>query len=82
MNKTYPSAVDALRDILRDGQRLAFGGFGLCGIPEALIAAVKDLGAQNLTAIANNAGVDGFGLGVLLNSRKSTRLNSSRKSVV
>ena len=66
MNKTYPSAVDALRDILKDGQKIAVGGFGLCGIPEALIQAVKDLGAQNLTAIANNAGVDGFGLGLLL----------------
>ena len=58
MNKTYPSAADALRDILKDGQKIAVGGFGLCGIPEALIQAVKDLGAQNLTAIANNAGVD------------------------
>ena len=77
MNKTYPSAVDALRDILKDGQRLAVGGFGLCGIPEALITAVKDLGAQNLTAISNNAGVDGFGLGLLLNSRQVKKMVAS-----
>jgi 3-oxoacid CoA-transferase subunit A len=77
MNETYPSAVDALRDILKDGQRLAVGGFGLCGIPEALIAAVKDLGAQNLTAISNNAGVDGFGLGLLLNSRQVKKMVAS-----
>ena len=77
MNKTYPSAVDALRDILKDGQKLAVGGFGLCGIPEALIQAVKDLGAQNLTAIANNAGVDGFGLGLLLNSRQVKKMVAS-----
>ena len=77
MNKTYPSAVDALRDILKDGQKLAVGGFGLCGIPEALIQAVKDLGAQNLTAIANNAGVDGFGLGLLLNSRQVKKMDST-----
>ena len=77
MNKTYPSAVDALRDILKDSQRLAVGGFGLCGIPEALIAAVKDLGAQNLTAISNNAGVDGFGLGLLLNSRQVKKMVAS-----
>ena len=77
MNKTYPSATDALRDILKDGQKLAVGGFGLCGIPEALIQAVKDLGAQNLTAISNNAGVDGFGLGLLLNSRQVKRMVAS-----
>jgi 3-oxoacid CoA-transferase subunit A len=77
MNKTYPSAVDALRDILRDGQKLAVGGFGLCGIPEALIVAVKDLGAQNLTAISNNAGVDDFGLGLLLKSRQVKKMVAS-----
>ena len=77
MNKTYPSAVDALRDILKDGQKLAVGGFGLCGIPEALILAVKELGAQNLTAVSNNAGVDGFGLGILLNSRQVKKMVSS-----
>ena len=58
MNKLYPSATAALKDILKDGQTLGVGGFGLCGIPEALIAAVRDLGVQNLTCISNNAGVD------------------------
>ena len=77
MNKTYPSAVDALRDILKDGQKLGVGGFGLCGIPEALIEAVKQLGAQNLTAVSNNAGVDGFGLGILLNSRQVKKMVAS-----
>lgn len=62
---------------MKDGQKLAVGGFGLCGIPEALIQAVKDLGAQNLTAIANNAGVDNFGLGLLLNSRQVKRMVAS-----
>lgn len=70
MNKIFPSARAALEDILKDGQTLAVGGFGLCGIPEALIAAVKDLGAKNLTAISNNAGVDDFGLGILLATRQ------------
>ena len=63
MNKVYPSAREALADIAKDGQVYAVGGFGLCGIPEALIAALRDSGVQNLTAISNNAGVDGFGLG-------------------
>jgi 3-oxoacid CoA-transferase subunit A len=66
MNKTYPSAIEALRDVLKDGQTIGVGGFGLCGIPEALIIAVRDLGVQNLSDISNNAGVDGFGLGLLL----------------
>ncbi len=70
MNKIFPSARAALEDILKDGQILAVGGFGLCGIPEALISAVKDLGAKNLTAISNNAGVDDFGLGILLQTRQ------------
>jgi 3-oxoacid CoA-transferase subunit A len=77
MNKLYPSAKDALTGILKDGQTIAVGGFGLCGIPEALIAAVKDLGVQNLTCISNNAGVDGFGLGVLLESRQVRRMIAS-----
>ena len=77
MNKLYPSAKDALTGILKDGQTIAVGGFGLCGIPEALIAAVKDLGVQNLTCISNNAGVDGFGLGVLLESRQVHRMIAS-----
>lgn len=77
MNKIFPSARAALEDILKDGQTLAVGGFGLCGIPEALIAAVKDLGAQNLTAISNNAGVDDFGLGILLVTRQVKKMISS-----
>jgi 3-oxoacid CoA-transferase subunit A len=77
MNKLYPSAKDALTGILKDGQTIAVGGFGLCGIPEALIAAVKNLGVQNLTCISNNAGVDGFGLGVLLESRQVRRMIAS-----
>jgi len=77
MNKLYPSAKDALIGILKDGQTIAVGGFGLCGIPEALIAAVKDLGVQNLTCISNNAGVDGFGLGILLESRQVRRMIAS-----
>ena len=77
MNKILPSARTALEDILKDGQTLAVGGFGLCGIPEALIAAVKDLGAKNLTAISNNAGVDDFGLGILLATRQVKKMISS-----
>jgi len=77
MNKIFPSARAALDDILKDGQTLAVGGFGLCGIPEALIAAVKDLGAKNLTAISNNAGVDDFGLGILLATRQVKKMISS-----
>jgi len=77
MNKIYPSAAAALAGIVRDGQLLAVGGFGLCGIPEALIDALKDSGARNLTAISNNAGVDGFGLGKLLETRQITKMISS-----
>jgi len=77
MNKIFPSARAALEDILKDGQTLAVGGFGLCGIPEALIATVKDLGAKNLTAISNNAGVDDFGLGILLATRQVKKMISS-----
>jgi 3-oxoacid CoA-transferase subunit A len=77
MNKLYPSARAALEDVLKDNMTLAVGGFGLCGIPEALILAVRDLGAQNLTAISNNAGVDGKGLGVLLESRQVKKMISS-----
>jgi 3-oxoacid CoA-transferase subunit A len=65
VNKIYPSAAQALDGIVKDGQLLAVGGFGLCGIPEALIDALKDSGAKGLTVISNNAGVDGFGLGQL-----------------
>ena len=77
MKKVYPSAAKALEGIVRDGQLLAVGGFGLCGIPEALIAALRDSGAKNLTVISNNAGVDGFGLGLLLETRQIKRMISS-----
>ena len=77
MNKIYPSADAALADILRDGQLLAVGGFGLCGIPEALIEAVKTAGAKDLTVISNNAGVDDFGLGKLLVTRQIKKMVSS-----
>jgi 3-oxoacid CoA-transferase subunit A len=75
--KRYPNADDALRDVVRDGQTLAVGGFGLCGIPEALIAALHDSGAKGLTVISNNAGVDGFGLGQLLTTRQIKKMISS-----
>ena len=77
MNKIYPSAAAALQGIVRDGQLLAVGGFGLCGIPEALIAALRDSGAKDLTVISNNAGVDGFGLGQLLQTRQIRKMISS-----
>src|SRR5213596_2061066 len=77
MKKVYPSAAEALKGIVKDGQLLAVGGFGLCGIPEALIEALKDSGVQNLSVISNNAGVDGFGLGKLLQTRQIKRMISS-----
>ena len=76
-NKVYESAQAALQDIVKDGQTLAVGGFGLCGIPEALIAALKDTGAKQLTCISNNAGVDGFGLGILLETKQIKKMISS-----
>ena len=76
-SKQYDSAEQALRDLVADGQILAVGGFGLCGIPEALIAALRDSGAKDLTVISNNAGVDGFGLGQLLESRQIRKMISS-----
>jgi 3-oxoacid CoA-transferase subunit A len=77
MNKIYPDAKAALAGIVADGQTIAVGGFGLCGIPEALIAALRDTGATGLTAISNNAGVDGFGLGQLLETRQIKKMISS-----
>ena len=77
MNKVYPSAAAALEGIVRDGQLIAVGGFGLCGIPEALIAALRDSGVKDLTVISNNAGVDGFGLGQLLTTRQIKRMIAS-----
>jgi len=77
MNKVYASAAEALAGVVRDGQTIAVGGFGLCGIPEALIGALRDSGAKQLTCISNNAGVDGFGLGLLLATRQIRKMISS-----
>ncbi|WP_198388595.1 CoA transferase subunit A, partial [Burkholderia ubonensis] len=77
MNKVYPSAAAALEGIVQDGQTFAVGGFGLCGIPEALIGALRDSGVKGITCISNNAGVDGFGLGLLLETRQIRRMISS-----
>ena len=77
MNKIFPSAADALQGVVADGQLFAVGGFGLCGIPEALIDALRDSGKKDLTVISNNAGVDGFGLGKLLETRQIKKMISS-----
>ena len=77
MNKIYSSAESALQGLVEDGMTLAVGGFGLCGSPEALIAALRDTGKRELTVISNNAGVDGFGLGQLLTTRQIRKMISS-----
>jgi 3-oxoacid CoA-transferase subunit A len=77
VNKIYPSAAAAIKGVVQSGQLIAVGGFGLCGIPEALIDAIKDSGVQNLTAISNNAGVDDFGLGKLLQTRQIKKMIAS-----
>jgi len=77
VNKIFPSAQAALQGVVKDGQLMAVGGFGLCGIPEALIEALKASGTKNLTVISNNAGVDDFGLGKLLQTRQIKRMISS-----
>ncbi|BDP42054.1 succinyl-CoA--3-ketoacid-CoA transferase [Deinococcus aetherius] len=77
MNKVYASAAEALRDVVQDGQTVAVGGFGLCGIPEQLILALRDSGVKELTAVSNNAGVDDWGLGLLLQTRQIRRMISS-----
>ncbi len=77
MNKVFSDAATALDGVVKDGQTIAVGGFGLCGIPEALIAALRDSGVKGLTAISNNAGVDGFGLGQLLETRQIKKMVSS-----
>jgi 3-oxoacid CoA-transferase subunit A len=77
MNKVYGSARLALDGVISSGQTLAVGGFGLCGIPESLIAAVRDSGARELTCISNNAGIDGFGLGMLLQTRQVRKMIAS-----
>src|SRR5512145_3409774 len=77
MKKVYPSPTAALAGVAKDGQTIAVGGFGLCGIPEALISALRDTGVKNLTCVSNNAGVDGFGLGLLLTTRQIRKMVSS-----
>lgn len=77
MNKIYPDARSALADILKDGMTLMSGGFGLCGIPQRLIEAVHELKVKDLTVISNNAGVDGAGLGILLETRQIKKMISS-----
>jgi 3-oxoacid CoA-transferase subunit A len=77
MNKVYPDTKSALDGLLFDGMTIMSGGFGLCGIPEKLIAALRDSGVKNLTVISNNAGVDDFGLGLLLQTRQIKRMISS-----
>ena len=77
MRKIYGSAAEALDGVLFDGMTIASGGFGLCGIPELLIAAIRDAGTRDLTVASNNAGVDDFGLGVLLQARQVKKMISS-----
>ncbi|MFO1166840.1 MAG: CoA transferase subunit A [Rhodoblastus sp.] len=77
MQKVYSDATSALAGLVKDGMTIMCGGFGLCGIPEVLIQALKDTGAKNLTAISNNAGTDGFGLGLLLETRQIRKMISS-----
>lgn len=76
-SKLYPDAATALEGLLFDGMSIMSGGFGLCGIPEKLIAALRDAGVKGLTVISNNAGVDGFGLGQLLETRQIAKMISS-----
>ena len=77
MNKIYPDAAAAFAGLLRDGMTIMSGGFGLCGIPELLVAAIRDSGVTGLTMISNNAGIDGAGLGLLLESRQIRKMISS-----
>lgn len=77
MNKVVANAAEALADVVANNQTVAVGGFGLCGIPEALIDALKDTGVTGLTCISNNAGVDGFGLGKLLETKQIKKMIAS-----
>jgi 3-oxoacid CoA-transferase subunit A len=77
VNKIYPGAREALDDVLRDGMTLCVGGFGICGVPEMLITALRDNGAKDLTVVSNNAGIDGAGLGLLLETRQIKKMIAS-----
>src|SRR5277367_5867070 len=77
MKKVYATAAEAMAGLVKDGMLMMAGGFGLCGVPEALIDAVRASGAQNLTCVSNNAGVDGIGLGVLLETGQIKKMISS-----
>ena len=77
MNKVYGSAAEALEGALHDGMTIAAGGFGLCGIPENCISAIRDAGTKDLTVYSNNCGVDAFGLGILLDTRQIKKMVSS-----
>jgi len=77
MNKVYPDARAALAGLLEDGMMIMAGGFGLCGIPETLIMAIRDSGVKNLTIVSNNCGIDGTGLGILLDTRQVKKMISS-----
>jgi 3-oxoacid CoA-transferase subunit A len=77
MRKVYPDARAALAGLLKDGMMIMAGGFGLCGIPESLILAIRDAGVKNLTVVSNNAGIDGVGLGLLLDTKQIRKMISS-----
>src|SRR5277367_1606726 len=77
MNKVYADAQSALAGLLKDGMTIMAGGFGLCGIPESLILAIRDSGVKNLTIVSNNCGIDGVGLGVLLDTKQIKKMISS-----
>src|SRR5277367_5343350 len=77
MNKVYADARTALAGLLKDGMTIMAGGFGLCGIPDSLILAIRDSGVKNLTVVSNNAGIDGAGLGMLLDTRQIKKMVSS-----
>lgn len=77
MSKVFQDSTSAIKDILKDGQTLMVGGFGLCGIPENLIATIRDLGIKDLTVISNNCGIDDFGLGILLKNKQIKKMISS-----
>ncbi|MGA2124807.1 MAG: CoA transferase subunit A [Xanthobacteraceae bacterium] len=77
MGKVYSDATSALAGVLKDGMLIMAGGFGLCGIPETLILAIRESGAKGLTVVSNNAGIDGVGLGLLLESRQIKKMISS-----